>query len=147
MMRAAAGRLLFLLIFMPCAVGCGTKSEGPETYPVTGVVTLKSAPVDGAVLQFTPTSPDAGIAGAQAMTNPDGTFEVKINLDMGKTTKMGLPPGDYKVAITKLQVAPGQSAPNIPPKNVLPPEYATIESSPLTATVKADGENRFEFPL
>lgn len=145
-MRAAARRLL-LLILMPCAVGCGAKSEGPETYPVTGVVTLKGAPVDGAVLQFTPTSPEAGIAGAQVMTKPDGTFEVTINLNMGKTTKTGLPPGDYKIAITKFQVAPGQSAPNIPPKNVLPPEYATIESSPLTAKVKADGENHFEFPL
>jgi hypothetical protein len=146
-MRPAACQLLFLLVFLPCAVGCGAKSEGPETYPVTGVVTLKGAPVDGAVLQFTPTSPDAGIAGAQAMTKPDGAFEVTINLDMGKTTKAGLPPGDYKVAITKLQAAPGQTGPNIPPKNVLPPEYATIESSPLTATVKADGENHLEFPL
>ena len=146
-MRAAAWRMLFLLILMPCTFGCGAKSAGPVTYPVTGVVTLKSAPVDGALLQFTPTSPDAGIAGAQVMTKPDGTFEVTINLDMGKTTKTGLPPGDYKVAITKLQLAPGQSAPNIPPKNVLPPEYATIETSPLTATVKADDENHFEFPL
>ena len=146
-MRAAAWRLLLLLILMPCAVGCGAKSEGPETYPVTGVVTLKGAPVDGAVLQFTPTSPDAGIAGAQVMTKPDGTFVVTINLDMGKTTKTGLPPGDYKVAITKLQIAPGQSAPNIPPKNVLPPDYATIESTPLTVTVKPEDENRFEFPL
>jgi len=147
MMRAAAWRLLFLLLFLPCTFGCGAKSEGPETYPVTGVVTLKGAPVDGAILQFTPTSPEAGIAGAQVMTNPDGAFEVTIDLDRGKTTKTGLPPGDYKIAITKFQVAPGQSAPNIPPKNVLPPEYATIESSPLTATVKADSENRFEFPL
>lgn len=146
-MRAAAWQLLFLLILIPCAVGCGAKPEGPETYPVTGVVTLKGAPVDGAVLQFTPSSPDAGIAGAQVMTKPDGTFEAKINLDMGKTTKTGLPPGDYKVAITKFQVAPGQSAPNIPPKNILPPEYATIESTPLTATVKAEGENRLEFSL
>ncbi len=146
-MRAVVGRLLFLLAFLPCVVGCGAKSDGPETYPVTGVVTLKGAPVDGAVLQFTPTSPDAGIAGAQVMTNPDGAFEVKINLEMGKTTKTGLPPGDYKVAVTKLQMAPGQTAPNIPPKNVLPPEYATIESTPLTATVKPEAENRFEFPL
>jgi hypothetical protein len=139
--------VLFFLILMPCTFGCGAKSEGPETYPVTGVVTHKSAPVDGALLQFTPTSPDAGIAGAQVMTKPDGTFEVTINLDMGKTTKTGLPPGDYKVAITKLQITPGQSAPNIPPKNILPPEYATIESTPLTATVKAEGENRLEFSL
>ena len=132
---------------MLLTLGCGAKSEGPETYPVTGVVTLKGAPVDGAILQFTPTSPDVGIAGAQSTSRPDGTFDVKISLENGKVTKDGLPPGDYKVAITKLQLAPGQTAPNIPPKNVLPPEYAKIESSPLTATVKADGENKLEFPL
>lgn len=99
------------------------------------------------MLQFTPVSPEAGISGAQAMSRPDGTFEVKINLDMGKTVKTGLPPGNYKVAITKLQSTPGQTAPNIPPKNVLPVQYATIESTPLTVTVKAEGENHFEFPL
>lgn len=146
-MQAIGWRVLLLFLLMPCAIGCGAKSNGPETYPVTGVVTLKNAPVDGAILQFTPASPDAGVSGAQAITRPDGTYEVKINLDMGKTTKTGLPPGDYKVAITKLQVTPGQTAPNIPPKNVLPTEYATIESSPLTVTVKPEGENRFEFPL
>jgi len=146
-MPATASRVLLLLILTPCTFGCGAKSEGPKTYPVTGVVTLKSAPVDEAVLQFTPTSPAAGVAGAQVMTKSDGTFEVIINLDMGKTTKAGLPPGEYKVAITKLQVTPGQSAPNIPPKNVLPTEYATVESTPLTVTVKSEGENHFEFPL
>ncbi|WP_152100312.1 hypothetical protein [Lacipirellula parvula] len=72
---------------------------------------------------------------------------MKINLDMGKTAKLGLPPGDYKVAITKLQATPEQSAPNIPPKNVLPPKYATTDASELSAKVTVDGENRFEFPL
>jgi hypothetical protein len=132
---------------MLLALGCGAKPEGPETYPVTGVVTLKGAPVDGAILQFTPMSPDVGIAGAQSTSRSDGTFDVKISLENGKVTKDGLPSGDYKVAITKLQLTPGQTAPNIPPKNILPPQYATIESSPLTATVKADGENKLEFPL
>lgn len=146
-MQAACWRVLFLFLLMPYAIGCGAKSSGPETHPVSGLVTLKNAPVDGAILQFTSASPDAGVSGAQAMTRPDGTFEVQINLNMGKTTKTGLPLGDYKVAITKLQVTPGQTAPNIPPKNILPVQYATIETTPLTVTVKAEGENHFEFPL
>lgn len=129
------------------AIGCGSGSSGPATYPVTGVVTLAGAPVEGAILQFTPASPDLGIAGAQATTRPDGTFDVKIELDMGKTSKQGLPPGEYKVAVTKLELAPGQTTLTKPPQNVLPPQYATTDSSPLTVTVKADGENRFDFPL
>jgi hypothetical protein len=136
-----------LLIGLSLLAGCGSTSSGPATAPVTGVVTLNGAPVEGAVLLFTPPSAESGFAGAQASTRPDGTFEVRIELDMGKTSKAGLPPGDYRVSVTKLELEPGQSGPMKPPQNVLPPRYATAESTPLTVTVKADSENHFEFPL
>lgn len=135
---------LLLLIF---AIGCGSKAVGPTTFPVTGVVTLAGAPVEDALLEFVPSSPDLGIAGAQASTDSAGAFTVKIALDMGKTSKEGLPAGDYRVAITKLVLPPGQTTTIKPPQNTLPPKYATVESTPLTVTVKAEGENHFEFPL
>jgi hypothetical protein len=143
----AAMRYVFALLLLTVSIGCGKQASGPATFPVTGVVTLAGSPVEGANVQFKPTSPDLGIAGAQATTRPDGTFDVKIELDMGKTSKQGLPAGEYKVAITKLELPTGQTTATRPPKNVLPPQYATIESSPLTATVKADGENKLDFPL
>jgi hypothetical protein len=129
------------------AMGCGSATTGPATYPVTGVVTLGGKPVESAIVQFTPASPDLGIAGAQASTRPDGTFVVRIELDMGQTSKEGLPPGEYRVSLTKLELAPGQTTPTKPPQNVLPPKYVAPDSTPLTVTVKADGENHFEFPL
>lgn len=140
-------RLMLVSLLLGMVVGCGKQSAGPTTYPVAGLVTLAGAPVGGANVQFTPTSPDLGIAGAQATTNADGTFEVQIQLDMGKTSKDGLPAGDYRVAITKLELPQGQSTATKAPKNVLPAKYAMADASQLTATVKADGENRFEFPL
>jgi hypothetical protein len=135
---------LFCLLI---AAGCGGKSEGPVTYPVTGVVTLGGTPVENAAVQFTPTSPDLGIAGAQASTKSDGTFDVKIELNMGQTSKPGLPAGEYRVTVTKFEAVPGQITLSKPPQNTLPPKYAAVESTPLTTTVKADGENHFEFPL
>jgi hypothetical protein len=110
-------------------------------------VTLAGAPVEDAIVQFVPSSPDLGIAGSQTSTDAAGAFKVKIELDMGKTVKEGLPAGDYRVAVTKLVLPPGQTTTIKPPQNTLPPKYATPESTPLTATVKADGENHFEFPL
>lgn len=135
------------LLLLAFAAGCGAKTAGPTTFPVTGVVTLAGAPVEEAVVEFVPSSPDLGIAGAQVSTDSAGAFNVKIQLDMGKTTKEGLPAGDYRVAITKLVLPPGQATTLKPPQNTLPPKYATAESTPLTVTVKAEGENHFEFPL
>ena len=135
---------LLLLAFL---TGCGSKAVGPATFPVTGVVTLAGAPVEEALVEFVPTSPDVGIAGAQVNTDSAGAFTVKIALYMGKTTKEGLPAGDYRVAITKLVLPPGQATTMKPPQNTLPQKYATAESTPLTVTVKSEGENHFEFPL
>jgi hypothetical protein len=137
-------RLALLLVTL---VGCGPGTTGPATYPVTGVVTLAGAPVENAIVQFTPVSPDAGIAGAQASTRSDGRFDVRIELEMGKSSKPGLPTGEYKVAVTKFESPPGQASLDKPPQNVLPSKYATIDASPLTVTVKDDGENYFELPL
>lgn len=140
--RFSTGLLLLL-----SAIGCGSKEIGPTTFPVTGVVTLAGAPVKEALVEFVPSSPDLGIAGAQVNTDAAGAFNVKIELDMGKMSKEGLPAGDYRVAITKLVLPPGQTTTIKPPQNTLPPKYATVESTPLTVTVKAEGENHFEFPL
>jgi hypothetical protein len=132
--------------------GCG-KAKGPETFPVTGAVTMDGKPVAEAMIQFTPASASAeggiaaGMAGAQARTDAEGRYAMSIMLDQGKTTKPGLPAGDYIVSVQKLEFPGGAASATSPPHNVLPAKYATAQTSPLKATVKANGENHFDFPL
>ena len=135
------------LLMLVAAFGCGAKSSGPVTYPVSGKVTLAGSPVADAAVRFAPVSPDLGIAGATAQTQSDGSFKMTIEFDMGKSSKEGLPAGEYRVSVVKAERPAGELSLSKPPQNTLPPKYATVESSPLTVTVKAEGENHFEFPL
>ena len=135
------------LLTLVAAIGCGNGSSGPVTYPVTGKVTLGGVPVGGAAIFFAPTSSDGVAVGASAQTEPDGSFSVRIELDRGKSSKEGLPAGEYRVSVIKLEHPAGAPSLSKPPQNTLPPKYATVESTPLTVTVKAEGENNFEFPL
>jgi hypothetical protein len=126
--------------------GCGKAGMGRATFPVTGVVTMGGKPVEGALVQFTPAAGEAGFAGAQTQTDAEGAFDVSVMLEGGKESQRGLPAGEYRVSVTKMEYA-GAAAIDRPPKNVLPAKYQSAESTPLTATVTADGENHFEFPL
>jgi len=62
-------------------------------------------------------------------------------------TKRGLSAGEYRITVVKMEAAPGGASFDKPPKNVLPAKFASIETTPLMETVKADGENRFDFAL
>ncbi len=134
--------------------GCHS-AKGPATYPTTGSVTLNGMPVAGAMVTFAAAGQGgagveaiaSGMAGAQAQTDAEGRFEMKVMLDGGKTTKPGLPAGEYAVTVVKMEFAGGTPSPTSPPKNTLPAKYASAQSSTLKATVKAEGENRFDFPL
>lgn len=141
-----AFRLLPWMVIVATVVGCGSKSDGPVTYPVTGVVTLADQPVADAIVTFQPRSTDAGAAGAQATSGPGGTFEVTLILDGGRAEKKGLPAGAYDVTVTKIET-PKSIEMGSQPKNVLPAKYADAKSSGLEATVETEGENRFEFKL
>jgi hypothetical protein len=130
--------------------GCSTDSNLPPIYQVTGIVTLKGQPVEGAVVVFTPL-PGADSApltrGGQAQTDADGKFSIESTFDQGITTQLGLPAGEYRVTVIKMQAPPGPPSLNRPPKNVLPAEFAAVESTPLSATIKADGPNDLKISL
>jgi hypothetical protein len=134
--------------------GCGS-ANGPKTYPVSGIVTLNGKPVADALVQFSAASSPSsgsiemapGMAGAQSRTDAEGRYVMSISLDRGKTTRLGLPAGDYAVTVVKMEFPGGRPNPTTPPKNTLPPKYASAQSSQLKATVTPDGENKFDFPL
>jgi hypothetical protein len=66
---------------------------------------------------------------------------------MGQSKKQGLPAGEYRVAVTKLEMPEKFATMSGAPKNLLPAKYGALETTPLTATVRAESENFFEFPL
>ena len=145
--------LITVCLVLPTLVACGVRSDAPETFPVAGVVTLNGAPVEGALVQFHPTSADftplaAGATGVggQANTAADGRYEIEATFDQGKTTVRGLPAGAYKVTVLKME-APAEASFSSPPKNVLDPRYASADTTPESITVTPDGTNTHDIAL
>jgi hypothetical protein len=109
------------------------------------LVTLVGNPVAEATVTFAPLS-HSGL-GAQATTDAEGKFDVSVMLDMGKSTKRGLPAGEYGVSVVKMQMGPGAASLSSPPKNVLPAKYADPKTSGFKATVSVDQPTHVELPL
>jgi hypothetical protein len=111
---------------------------------VSGTVSFQGQPVAGANVTFYPGGSDAALA-SQAVTDDQGRFQLRTHVGGGKY-KPGIAPGQYEVAIMKLDTA-GISSTLGPPRNLLPRNYADPKTSKLTADVSADRENKFEFVL
>jgi hypothetical protein len=132
--------------------GCG--GDGLNLAPVEGVVTLDGTPVGDAGVVFSPVDPAQGPP-ASGATNSQGHFTLMTN------NREGAPIGEHKVTISKAdpfgeQVSLEQlEDPDFvrrrgrivfKTKHFLPPKYADITSSELTATVE-DTDNTFQFDL
>jgi hypothetical protein len=110
--------------------------------PAGGVVTVNGKPVEMLVITFLPPS---GPALGTAETDKDGKYELA---SMGGP---GVLPGEYKVAISYVVSDKGEpqgmaargSRPQVPgmknAKEKLPPEYADLGRSKLSATVGSKG--------
>jgi len=123
--------------------GSCAKSAGPTTYPVTGVITRKGAPVEGALVVFLPLSEEKSVLASQDITDREGRFVMRTH--QGKEQyKDGMQPGDYGVTVTKLEVVSDMSR---PPRNLLPKQYSSVTTSKLRATVQPSKENDFPFVL
>jgi hypothetical protein len=136
-----------LLLALASVAGCDSPADGPQTYTVTGEVTLDGQPVVGADVAFLPSTSTPDAAPAQAVTDAAGRFEVVSLFDQGRTSQAGMTTGTYGVQITQLKRPPPNSGLLQPPKNLLPQKYASPATSGLTATVAPDEENHFVFKL
>lgn len=134
-------RSIACLVAAVAVLGCGKGNVGPETVPVAGKVTLGGEPVAQATVTLSPTAGSASAAPAQAVTNDAGEFEVYSTFDQGRTTQVGMTPGDYAVTVTKLETLPAQAQLTRAPKNLLPKRYETPDSSDLKAVIALEGEN------
>ena len=135
-------RIAGILFVCICVVlsGCsGGKDLGP-TVTVTGKVTLDEQPFSKAQIWFV--SPKSG-AGFQSALNEDGTYSVAIeDAQLGETYGVyfgGLEPEEGAVD--------GAGAPLGPEPPPIPNQYWDATTSGLTATIKAGGDQTFDFDL
>ncbi|QDU22098.1 carboxypeptidase-like regulatory domain-containing protein [Urbifossiella limnaea] len=75
--------------------GCGEKLT-----PVSGTVTYDGTPVDGAAVVFTN---ETGSKMATGRTDDSGKFTLEYD------NKPGIPPGTYKVMVTRTKIVEGQA--------------------------------------
>lgn len=159
-----------VLTFMVMVVaGCG---QGlPATVAVTGEVTYKGAPVEGANVVFGRGSRSVQLGEiAISTTDSNGRFEM-ISHFGGQASKPGVIPGEYRVTVSKYMPPPsmtmaqyeklasaakkagetGEMVPidKQPPPlvDMFPPHYAVSEKSNLKANVTSAGPNNFKFAL
>lgn len=154
--------LLFGLIGLVAQVGCSGGGNG-SLATVSGAVTQGGSPVEGAKIIFHSTTEVEG--GKQpsysVMTDSSGKYLLATN---GKDP--GVPPGLYKVTITKLEgkggaaAQPGMDAGQMEamasdqgpgakggPVNLLPKEYATLATTKLSATLQQGKNENVNFDL
>lgn len=139
-------------------VGCDGQ---PATYPVTGIVTYKGEPVEGATVSFAPDDPENKSAGG--VTDSEGRYSLTTF-----TKDDGAMVGSYNVRVTKYDEPPVESATATdseqtdelpddyepesyeeagPPQNELPAKYGKIGGTPLSFTVEAIESNVYDINL
>jgi hypothetical protein len=117
-------------------MGC---NQGPQFVPVTGKVTFQGKPLAGAEIVFQPAS------GSPAMgrTDDQGNFSLSTFGDQD-----GAIVGDYKVTVVKNEPIPGPPGdPYARVRNILPPQYANAQSTPLGASVSKSAEKPYDFDI
>lgn len=131
--------------------GCG--SDQVEVFPVTGTVSYLGSPMKGGgSISFVPTGGQQGKAPG-GVINEDGTFTLATYGDND-----GAMPGEYRVvvmqstydepAITQDGEAPaGEPVEKVPPEARIPLIYSDPANSPLTATIRSDGETVLDLQL
>jgi len=142
------------LIALLGLTGCSGKT--PPMATVSGVVTLNGVPVEGARVIFNPTTEVGGKEQTSygALTDSSGKYMIAAV----SKQQPGIPPGMYKVTITKMEgkgltpqegIDAGQTDAMASdmgatakggPINLLPKEYATTGTSKLSITLE-EGKN------
>ncbi|QDV49426.1 carboxypeptidase regulatory-like domain-containing protein [Gimesia fumaroli] len=145
--------LLILFLMTITSTACSGPSEDkwtkqrPQTFPASGTVTFKGAPLEGATVIFRSNSgePQAAVG----RTDQEGKFQLRTFEDGD-----GAIAGEHSVAITCVKTEGPPEGANLDEANVviketslIPQQYGDPKKSGLTATVVPDQENQFTFEL
>jgi hypothetical protein len=115
--------------------GC-EKSDPLGRQAVSGTVTLNGQPLESASIMFLPVQQDKTLSGAMI---EKGIFSIPA--------EKGLAPGEYAVKINApdLSAPPDPSGLPVPPPSLIPDEWS--QGREHKVTVKADGDNKFQFDI
>ena len=110
----------------------GCAQTGPESYPVSGTITVDGELVEDGDILFVPHDPHTAPAGARVL---EGSYAARMR------------PGKYRVEISALKITPETPIVMGSPMaaNYLPARYH--RDSELTAEVSPSGDNTFDFAL
>lgn len=132
-------------------IGCGGGGEpGLKRAAVEGTITLDGHKLAVGVVKFIPATTGKNVGPAVLATVKDGAFQLprsdgpvvgKHRVEIESTGHYGFEIDDETAYAKAFQEKKGQPL----PPNPVPQIYNT--KSTLTAEVKADRENKFEFPL
>jgi hypothetical protein len=141
----ASGMVLSLLISL--VTGCG--GDGIHRVPIEGVLTGMGEPLDGATVQFLPAEGSSDVSGI-GQTDARGRF----TLISSRESDEGIPPGTYRVRVTRLVNPDGSTLPvdaaeadHPMAKESIPAPYNGVDS-PLEATISEQGgEIKLDIPV
>jgi hypothetical protein len=126
---------------MLLAIGC-TSGDSQGRKAVQGEVTLDGTALATGAIRFEPQDPKVGTPSGAVISK--GRYEIP--------PAQGLVPGIYRVYLTAVEAsADNRTAdeimnnPGPPRKELIPAKYN--RQSQLTVEIKAEGANRFDFPL
>lgn len=132
--------------------GCSSESDGPATYPVSGVVTLKGTPLPEADIIFVPDSP--GALAAFGKSDTQGTYKLaavqgqyKIKLSKFDTPKNAGSGKVFSSSEEEQEVYNPSDGDKVQiPKNLVPKKFTDHNTSGLVHTVNA-GPSTFDIKV
>ena len=141
-----------LVAAVAALAGCSGQGSG-DFATVSGAVTHNGSPVEEAKVLFVSTTEVNGVA-EQYSTTTDSSGKYMIG---GSGDRPGIPPGRYKVVITKLRLKPGVQVPDDFDSlqlemsglgiNTLPKEYSDVASTKLSAMLESGKNKDVNFDL
>ena len=153
--RTPAHRPRLGLALLALMAGCGRGPDGPPTYPTGGVIRVAGQPAAHALVQFHPVDPTTGkpaegpeVVAVTTRTEEDGRYSLSTRL-----ADDGVPVGTFAVTVKAGGPPPlDEGAVDGPPRATQRPSTAWARfgdraTTPLKATVKADGPNQIDFDV
>jgi hypothetical protein len=151
--RFSAFLTILSVTVMLGSVGCGGGPKIPETFTVKGKVIYQDKPLADALVGFVSKLDNKDVFPAHGTTNADGEFTLATYIDPQHEVS-GATPGEFVVTVTKNEqrdmtkiMEEFKENPAMEFKKLVPEKYTDAKASPLSATVKSDGDNTFEFKL
>jgi hypothetical protein len=134
--RVAAAVAVAALTILP-SLGCSKTESRVVVHPAQGAIKFRGQPVEGAFVSLVPKNAVEGVPNPRATVTKDGSFALSTY-----DGNDGAPEGDYVLTVQWYKpVREGKDLVGGP--NVIPPKYASAQTSDLTIHIAA-GENHLK---